>query len=107
VSAAALNGGATPASVAPGPVIPPAAAAPAPAAPVNAPPANANAPAASSVGRATLSREKSAAMNAIFDQVARAPHAFDFYQVMRRLESLYCDRPGRPRVRAGGRRAHE
>jgi type VI secretion system protein ImpH len=57
--------------------------------------------------RAALSREKSAAMNAIFDQVARAPHAFDFYQVMRRLESLYCDRPERPRFGAGARPADE
>ncbi len=46
-------------------------------------------------------------MNAIFDQVARAPHAFDFYQVMRRLESLYCDRPERPRFGAGARPADE
>jgi len=109
VAAAALNGGA-PAGAAPGPIIPPASQAPANAAPANAAPAPANAPAApgvSSSARASLSREKSEAMNAIFDQVARAPHAFDFYQVMRRLESLYCDRPERPRFGAGARPADE
>jgi type VI secretion system protein ImpH len=66
-----------------------------------------NAPAAAGGARAPLPREKSVAMNAIFDQVARAPHAFDFYQVMRRLESLYCDRPERPRFGAGARPADE
>ena len=90
VPAPARNGGA-----ASGPIIPPAAGAPAGAAPANA------------AGRASLSPEKLAAMNAIFDQVARAPHAFDFYQVMRRLESLYCDRPERPRFGAGARPADE
>ncbi len=97
--AAARNGGAQP-SAASGPIIPPTAGAP----------ANASAPSApglSAAARASLPREKSAAMNAIFDQVARAPHAFDFYQVMRRLESLYCDRPERPRFGAGARPADE
>ena len=70
-------------------------------------PAKTSAPPVSSAGRASLSREKSAAMNAIFDQLTRAPHAFDFYQVMRRLESLYCDRPERPRFGAGARPADE
>jgi type VI secretion system protein ImpH len=101
VPAPGRNGGAAPASVAPGPIIPPAVEASPPEA------ASADAPASSSVGRSTLSREKSAAMDAIFDQVARAPHAFHFYQVMRRLESLYCDRPERPRFGAGARPADE
>jgi type VI secretion system protein ImpH len=58
-------------------------------------------------GRASLSREKSAAIDAILDQVARAPEAFDFYQVLRRLESLYCDRPERPRLGSASRPADE
>jgi len=100
--AAARNGGA-----ASGPIIPPAGAAAPGTGPANAAPANANGPSAVPAARASLSREKSAAMNAIFDQLARAPHAFDFYQVMRRLESLYCDRPERPRFGAGARPADE
>ena len=58
-------------------------------------------------GRATLSREKAAAMDQIFDLLSRAPQEFDFYQVMRRLESLYCDQPERPRFGAGARPADE
>ena len=58
-------------------------------------------------GRATLSREKSAAIDALIGQVARAPEAFDFYQVLRRLESLYCDRPERPRLGSASRPADE
>ena len=58
-------------------------------------------------GRASLPREKAAAMDAILDQVGRAPEAFDFYQVLRRLESLYCDRAERPRFGAGSRPADE
>jgi len=110
---AARNGGAQPASggasadAATAPIIPPA---PAAAPPAAGGPASANAPAApalAAAARASLSREKSAAMNALLDQVSRKPEAFDFYQVMRRLESLYCDRPERPRFGAGARPADE
>jgi type VI secretion system protein ImpH len=58
-------------------------------------------------GRASMPRERYQAMEAIFDQVARAPEAFDFYQVLRRLEALYCDRPERPRFGAASRPADE
>jgi len=58
-------------------------------------------------GRASLSREKLAAIEALLDAVARAPEAFDFYQVLRRLESLYCDRPERPRLGSASRPADE
>lgn len=54
-----------------------------------------------------MSREKLAAMDAIVEQVARVPEAFDFYQVLRRLESLYCDRPERPRFGSASRPADE
>jgi type VI secretion system protein ImpH len=54
-----------------------------------------------------MTREKLAAMNALLDAVARAPEAFDFYQVLRRLEALYCDRPERPRLGSASRPADE
>ena len=82
-------------------------AAPAPAA-AGAPPSSvASSAPAPPPGRATLSREKLAAMDAIVEQVKRAPEAFDFYQVLRRLESVYCDRPERPRFGSASRPADE
>jgi type VI secretion system protein ImpH len=62
---------------------------------------------AGSGGRASMPREKAAAMEAILDRFARAPESFDYYQLLRRLESLYCDRPERPRFGAGARPADE
>jgi type VI secretion system protein ImpH len=87
-----------------GPVAGGAAVVPAP--PEGAAPAPAPAPTLPS-GRTTLSREKLAAMDALFARVARAPESYDFYQVLRRLESLYCDRPERPRLGAASRPADE
>lgn len=46
---------------------------------------------------APLGPERAAAMQMLVDLLARAPEQFDFYQVMRRLENLYCDSPERPR----------
>jgi len=33
----------------------------------------------------------------LLDLIARAPHQFDFFQAMRRLEAIFCDSPERPR----------
>ncbi len=76
-------------------------------APTGGPPGAANRAPIQAPGRASLPREKAAAMDAILDQVGRAPEAFDFYQVLRRLESLYCDRAERPRFGAASRPADE
>jgi type VI secretion system protein ImpH len=43
----------------------------------------------------------------ILDLLARAPDQFDFFQAMRRLEALYCDRPDRPRFGTALRPADE
>ena len=46
----------------------------------------------SGAGPGVAAAREGGGMDAILDQVARAPEAFDFFQVLRRLESLYCDR---------------
>src|SRR3569623_1961446 len=46
---------------------------------------------------APLAPERAAARQLLIDLLARAPEQFDFFQVMRRLENLYCDSPERPR----------
>jgi type VI secretion system protein ImpH len=46
---------------------------------------------------APLAPERAAAMQILIDLLGRAPEQFDFFQVMRRLENLYCDSPERPR----------
>jgi type VI secretion system protein ImpH len=43
----------------------------------------------------------------ILDLLARAPHQFDFFQAMRRLEATFCDTPERPRFGAAVRPAEE
>jgi type VI secretion system protein ImpH len=52
-------------------------------------------------------RERAQAMAQLFDMVGRAPGQFDFFQVLRRLEVLYRDRPERPRFGTALRPADE
>jgi type VI secretion system protein ImpH len=54
-----------------------------------------------------MSRERAAAFGQILDLLARAPHEFDFFQVMRRLEGLYTGGSERPRFGAALRPADE
>jgi type VI secretion system protein ImpH len=82
----------------------PAAPAPAPAAAVVTGGPAAAVPAAS---RAPLSRERAAAVQPLLDMVARAPYQFDFFQLMRRLESLHGGGADRPRFGAALRPADE
>lgn len=56
---------------------------------------------------AKLPRERAAAMEQILDLLGRAPQEFDFFQVLRRLEGLFRDRPDRPRFGAALRPADE
>jgi len=56
---------------------------------------------------APLAPERVAAMQVLIDLLARAPEQFDFFQVMRRLENLYCDSPDRPRFGAALRPVDE
>ena len=56
---------------------------------------------------APLAPERAAAMQVLVDLLARAPEQFDFFQVMRRLEHLYCDSPDRPRFGAALRPVDE
>lgn len=46
---------------------------------------------------APLAPERAAALRSLIELLSRAPEQFDFFQVMRRLENLYCDSPERPR----------
>jgi type VI secretion system protein ImpH len=46
-------------------------------------------------------------MQQLVDMLARAPEQFDFFQVMRRLENLYCDSRERPRFGAASRPSDE
>jgi predicted component of type VI protein secretion system len=78
---------------------PPAAGAPAPVAPAP------GAPAAAS--QLPLPRQRAAALNAVIDRLAREPYTFDFFQIMRRLESISRDRPERPRFGAALRPVEE
>jgi type VI secretion system protein ImpH len=54
-----------------------------------------------------LDRQRSQAMQQLLDVLARGPEQFDFFQVMRRLEGIYRDRPERPRFGAALRPADE
>jgi type VI secretion system protein ImpH len=56
---------------------------------------------------APLTRERSQALQQVLDELARGPEQFDFFQIMRRLEAIYCDRPERPRFGAGLRPTDE
>lgn len=57
-------------------------------------------PVASDPPSAPLAQSRADAAALIFDMLGRAPHQFDFFQVLRRLEALYCDTPDRPRFGA-------
>jgi type VI secretion system protein ImpH len=77
-----------------------------------APPAVAAGPAAAAGSSGASSREplspaRAAAVEQIISMLSRAPHEFDFNQVMRRLEGLYRDRPDRPRFGAALRPSDE
>ncbi len=75
-----------------------------PLAPAAAPPAGPGGPAPP---RAPLPPERARAFAHLLDLVARAPHQFDFFQVLRRMEALHRDRPDRPRFGAAPRPAEE
>ncbi|HEY2902242.1 MAG TPA: type VI secretion system baseplate subunit TssG, partial [Polyangia bacterium] len=74
--------------------------------PVGAP-AAASSGAAPAVARAPLPPERARAFAQILDLLARAPHQFDFFQVLRRMEALHRDRPDRPRFGAAPRPSDE
>jgi type VI secretion system protein ImpH len=57
--------------------------------------------------RPPLSPERTRKFSQILDLLARAPHQFDFFQVLRRLEAIHRDRPDRPRFGASARPADE
>ncbi|HEX3695223.1 MAG TPA: type VI secretion system baseplate subunit TssG [Polyangia bacterium] len=59
------------------------------------------------VARAPLPPERARSFAQILDLLARAPHQFDFFQVLRRMEALHRDRPDRPRFGAALRPADE
>jgi len=54
-----------------------------------------------------LPRKRAAALNAVIDRLSREPYTFDFFQIMRRLESISRDRPERPRFGAALRPVEE
>lgn len=64
-------------------------------------------PAPGSPRSAPLDPRRAEAVALLFDLLARAPGKFDFFQVMRRLEGLTCDRPERPLFGAALRPADE
>lgn len=51
--------------------------------------------------------ERAVAVQALFDMLERAPEQFDFFQIMRRLESMTCDDVSRPRFGAAARPVDE
>lgn len=57
--------------------------------------------------RAPLPPERARAFTELLDLLSRAPHQFDFFQVLRRMEALHRDRPDRPRFGAAPRPAEE
>jgi type VI secretion system protein ImpH len=70
-------------------------------------PAEAQSPELSSSASAPLTRERSQALQQILDELALGAEQFDFFQILRRLESIYRDRPDRPRFGAALRPADE
>jgi type VI secretion system protein ImpH len=57
--------------------------------------------------RPPLPPQRARAFAQLLDMLGRAPHQFDFFQVLRRMEALHRDRPDRPRFGAGPRPADE
>ena len=69
-----------------------------------APAAPKAAPLPAAADSAEKRKQRAAAATRIFDMLARAPHQFDFFQAMRRLE---CAFPDRPRMGEASRPADE
>jgi type VI secretion system protein ImpH len=55
------------------------------------------APADPAAARPARPRSAGRSLPEILDLIARAPDQFDFFQALRRLEAIFCDRPERPR----------
>lgn len=56
---------------------------------------------------APLPRARAAALQELIERLSREPYTFDFFQMLRRLESVYRDRPERPRFGAALRPVEE
>jgi type VI secretion system ImpH/TssG family protein len=54
-----------------------------------------------------LSRARAAALTQLIERLGREPYSYDFFQILRRIEALYRDRPERPRLGAALRPADE
>jgi type VI secretion system protein ImpH len=54
-----------------------------------------------------LARARAAALSQLIERLGREPYTYDFFQILRRIEAIYRDRPERPRLGAALRPADE